>query len=88
MMTTFIVKCADVEWQRHSVSIVVGNYRTKLQRLSGRWDPLLMTGERVRPWDLTAVAGTDYSMDTIGVSIVLAQSSSRSEATRSVCVWR
>jgi len=65
-MTTFIVKCADVSWQRHSVSIWLGNVRTKAQRLNGEWDPLLMTGEFVRPWDLTAVAGEDYSQDQIG----------------------
>lgn len=62
-MTDYIVKCADVSWQRHSVSIVVGNFRTKLQRLSGTWDPLLMTGAVVRPMDLTAVAGEDFSGD-------------------------
>lgn len=66
-MTDYIVKCADVSWQRHSLSIVIGNYRTKHQRLSGLWDPDTMTGMRVYPWDLTAVAGTDYSMDTTGL---------------------
>lgn len=36
-MTEFIVKCADVSWQRHSVSIYVGNFRTKRQLEDGIW---------------------------------------------------
>jgi len=36
-MTDFIVKCADVSWQRHSVSIHVGNFRTKRQIEDGMW---------------------------------------------------
>jgi hypothetical protein len=63
-MTNFLVKCADVSWQRHSIAIWIGNYRTKQQRLNGEWDPLLMVGERVRPHDLTAIAGEDYSRDS------------------------
>lgn len=67
MMTTFIVKCADIDQYRQSVSIpvTVGVFRTKRQRLSGLWDPLTMTGEFVRPWDLSDAE--DYSMDAYRV---------------------
>ena len=34
-MTDYIVKCADVSWQRHSVSIPIGTFLTTRQRLEG-----------------------------------------------------
>jgi len=65
MASTYIVKCEDVEWQRHSVSIWIGNYRTKLQQMNGQWNPDTMLGGPVMPWDLSGAATTtnDSSMD-------------------------
>ena len=65
MATNYIVKCEDVSWQRHSISIWIGNYRTKLQRMNGMWHPDWMTGGRVAPHDRSGAAttGEDHSPD-------------------------
>jgi hypothetical protein len=36
-MTEYIVKVADISWQRHSTSIYLGNFRTKRQKEDGEW---------------------------------------------------
>ena len=65
MGNTYIVKCEDVSWQRHSISIWIGNYRTKLQRMMGTWDMDRMVGGPVYPYDLSGAATTssDSSLD-------------------------
>lgn len=85
MATTYIVKCADVEWQRHSVSIVVGNYRTKLQRMNGHWDPERMTGGPVYPWDLSGAATTlnDTSIDVL----MMTNGGFHAPGTHGIWVW-
>lgn len=61
-MTDYVVKCADVSWQRHSISIVVGNYQTQTQRLNNEWN---IYGDQINPGDLTAETGTDFSLDVL-----------------------
>lgn len=56
-MTDFIVKCADVSWQRHSVSIYIGNFRTKRQIEDGMWPESL---------DLDVSGGDDQLEDQDG----------------------
>jgi len=62
-MTDYIVKCADVEWQRHSVSIVIGDFQTKMQRLTGVWNRAQMEAMWVDPATLSGGATTTQDYD-------------------------
>jgi len=65
-MTTYIVKCSDVSWQRHSVSVYIGDFQTKLQRLGDQWN---IHGAAIGDDDVLGMEGTGDGPGSAGIWI-------------------